>query len=105
MTAAVVTHDLIVTQTRALKLPGVARVLSRRYPTINPAPKSGAALARLVLDPALERSSGQYFPSHSRWQAAPSSELSYDAERARALWEASLRMTRLAPEESPLPRE
>ncbi len=85
-------------------LPGAARVLSLRYPTINPAPKSGAALARVVLDPALERSSGQYFPSHSRWQAAPSSDLSYDAERARALWDVSLRMTRLAPGESPLLR-
>jgi len=82
--------------------PGVARVLSARYPTINPAPKSGAALANLVLDPALERSSGRYYPSHSRWAAADSSDLSYDDERARELWEASLRMTRLAPDESPL---
>jgi len=83
-------------------LPGVARVLSLRYPTINPAPKSGAALARLVLDPALERRSGQYFPSHSRWKEAPSSDLSYDAGMASALWQESLRMTRLAPGESPL---
>jgi len=86
-------------------LPSVARVLSLRYPSINSASKSGAALARVVLDPALERSSGQYFPSHSRWQAAPSSDASYDTERARALWEESLRLTRLAPEESPLLRD
>jgi hypothetical protein len=85
-------------------LPGVARVLALRYATINPAPKAGAALAAVVLDPALERRSGEYFPSHSRWQAAPSSDLSYDAGRAQALWEASLRMTRLAPGESPLLR-
>ena len=85
-------------------LPGVARALSPRYPTINPAPKAGAALARVVLDPALERSSGQYFPSHSRWQAASSSDASYDSERARALWDESLRLTRLVPEESPLLR-
>ena len=83
-------------------LPGVARVLSRRYPTINPAAKSGAALARLVLDPALERRSGGYFPSHSRWQEAPSSQASYHEGRAGALWQESLRMTRLAPGESPL---
>ena len=83
-------------------LPGVARVLSLRYPTINPAPKSGAALARLVLDPALERRSGHYFPSHSRWKEAPSSDFSYDAGMASALWQESLRMTRLAPGESPL---
>jgi len=85
-------------------LPSVARVLSLRYPSINSAPKSGAALARVVLDPTLERSSGQYFPSHSRWQAAPSSDASYDTERARALWEESLRLTRLAPGDSPLLR-
>jgi len=83
-------------------LPGAARVLSLRYPTINPAPKSGAALARLVLDPALERRSGLYFPSHARWQEAPSSDLSYDAGRAGALWQESLRMSRLSPGESPL---
>ena len=34
-------------------LPGIARVLSPIVPTINPAPKAGAALARLVLDPTL----------------------------------------------------
>ncbi len=83
-------------------LPGVARVLSVRYPTINPAPKSGAALARLALDPGLERRSGLYFPSHSRWREASSSDLSYDAGKAGELWQASLRMTRLAPGESPL---
>jgi NAD(P)-dependent dehydrogenase (short-subunit alcohol dehydrogenase family) len=83
-------------------LPGVARVLSLRYPTINPAPKSGAALARAVLDPALERRSGHYYPSHSRWREAPSSDLSYDVGKAGELWQASLRMTRLAPGESPL---
>jgi light-dependent protochlorophyllide reductase len=82
-------------------LPGLARVLTRVVPTINPAPKSGAALAQLVLDPALARVSGKYFPSHARWQEAPSSDASYDVERARALWDASVRMTRLAPRESP----
>jgi NAD(P)-dependent dehydrogenase (short-subunit alcohol dehydrogenase family) len=84
--------------------PALARVLSPRYPTINPAEKSGAALAQLVLDPALERSSGGYYPSHSRWAKAPSSQASYDAARARRLWEASVRMTGLEPGESPLAR-
>jgi NAD(P)-dependent dehydrogenase (short-subunit alcohol dehydrogenase family) len=84
--------------------PALANVLSQRWPTINPASKSGAALARVVLDPALERSSGRYFPSHSRWEAAPSSEASYDVDRAHALWEASLRLTKLTPAESPLLR-
>jgi NAD(P)-dependent dehydrogenase (short-subunit alcohol dehydrogenase family) len=83
-------------------LPGVARVLSPRFPTINPASRSGAALAQLALDPTLERRSGLYFPSHSRWREAPSSDLSYDAGKAGELWEQSLRWTRLAPGESPL---
>jgi NAD(P)-dependent dehydrogenase (short-subunit alcohol dehydrogenase family) len=58
--------------------------------------------AGLVLDPALEKRSGRYFPSHSRWREAPSSDLSYDAGKAAELWRESLRMTRLAPGESPL---
>ncbi len=85
-------------------LPGLALGLTRVMPTINPAPKSGGALARLVVDPALERVSGKYFPSHSRWSEASSSEASYDVDRARALWEESVRMTGLTPDESPLLR-
>jgi NAD(P)-dependent dehydrogenase (short-subunit alcohol dehydrogenase family) len=83
-------------------LPGVARALSPVLPTINPAPKSGAALAGLVTDPALAGTTGRYFPSHSRWREAASSDASYDAPRARALWEESVRWTGLAPGESPL---
>jgi light-dependent protochlorophyllide reductase len=83
-------------------LPGVARVLTLVVPTINPAPKAGAALAELVLAPALASVSGKYFPSHTRWREAPSSDASYDVDRARLLWEESVRMTKLTPEESPL---
>jgi light-dependent protochlorophyllide reductase len=83
-------------------LPGLARVLTLVVPGINPVDKSGAALARLVLDPELERVSGKYFPSHTRWREDPSSTASYDLERARALWEESTRMARLTREESPL---
>ena len=83
-------------------LPGVARLLTLVVPTINPAPKAGHALARLVLDPALTRTSGKYFPSHARWREAPSSDASYDVGRAHALWEESVRMTGLRAEESPL---
>ncbi|HBZ69605.1 MAG TPA: hypothetical protein DEP35_07700 [Deltaproteobacteria bacterium] len=81
-------------------LPGVARLLTPLVPAISTAQKSGRALARLVTDPALTRVSGKYFPSHSRWREAASSAASYDMERARALWEESVRMTRLMPEES-----
>jgi len=83
-------------------LPGVARVLTPVVAGINPAPKAGGALARLVLDPALASVSGKYFPSHTRWREARSSDASFDADRARALWDESVRMTKLTPEESPL---
>jgi hypothetical protein len=85
-------------------LPGVARALTRVVPGINTASDAGGALARVVGDPAFASISGKYFPSHSRWREAPSSEASYDEERARALWEESVRMTRLTREESPLLR-
>jgi light-dependent protochlorophyllide reductase len=85
-------------------LPGLVWALSPVVAGINPAPKAGRALAALLTDPALERTSAQYFPSHTRWRAAPSSEASYDVERARALWEESGRMVRLTPDESPLVR-
>jgi light-dependent protochlorophyllide reductase len=83
-------------------LPGLARVLSPVIAGINAADKSGAALARLVLDPGLERVSGKYFPSHTRWREEASSAASYDLERARELWEASVRMVGLARDDSPL---
>lgn len=83
-------------------LPGLARLLSPVLPTINPAPKAGAALARLVTDPALAHVTGKYFPSHARWHEAASSDASYDVARARALWEASVRMAKLRPDESAL---
>jgi len=85
-------------------LPGVATLLSPVLPTINPAWKSGQALARLVTDPALGAVTGKYFPSHARWHEAASSEASYDAGRARALWDESVQMSRLTPAESPLAR-
>jgi NAD(P)-dependent dehydrogenase (short-subunit alcohol dehydrogenase family) len=85
-------------------LPGLARLLTRVIAGINPADKAGAALANLVLDPSLAGVSGKYFPSHTRWRAAPSSEASYDASRARELWEESVRMTGLTPADSPLLR-
>ncbi len=85
-------------------LPAAAEALTRVVPTINPARKSGGALAQLVLDPALVHVSGKYFPSHARWREAPSSDASYDVGRARALWEESVRMSGLMPGESALVR-
>ena len=70
--------------------------------SINTPEQSGEALARVVLDPALDRSSGNYFPSHTRFQEAPSSAESYDEARAAELWEASVCFTGLSEDESPL---
>ncbi len=83
-------------------LVGVAHAVTRIHPIMNPASKSGRALAEFALDPALRESSGRYYPSHTRWQAGASSDLSYDEERARELWEASARYTGLSSEDSPL---
>jgi NAD(P)-dependent dehydrogenase (short-subunit alcohol dehydrogenase family) len=83
-------------------LPALTRPLAAFVPGISTAKKSGAALAKLVLDPALADASPKYFPSHTRWREARSSKDSYDASRWRTLWEASVRMTKLTPSESPL---
>ena len=83
-------------------LPGAARLLSPLISGINPAPKAGGALARLISDPTLAGISGKYFPSHTRWREAASSAASYDLERASQLWQASVRMTALTAAESPL---
>lgn len=85
-------------------LPGAAWALSPLLSTINSAAKAGGALAHLVADPAAARGSGKYFPSHARWREAPSSDTSYDVQRARTLWEESVGMTKLTPQESPLLR-
>lgn len=83
-------------------LPAVSGALSPIVPGLSTARKSGEALAAVVADPALERASGKYFPSHTRWREERSSPESYDADRARELWEASVAMTGLTSEESPV---
>ncbi len=54
---------------------------------------SGRALARLVLDPALERVSGRYFEGLLEIR---SSEESYDKAKAAALWEQSAELVGLS---------
>jgi NAD(P)-dependent dehydrogenase (short-subunit alcohol dehydrogenase family) len=81
-------------------LPSVAAVLSPIIAGINPAPKAGRALARLVVDPALAGVSGKYFPSTSRWREDKSSEASYDCARARELWDESIQLSGMATNES-----
>jgi len=76
--------------------------LARRIPMMNTAADAGVALAERVLDPELERVSGRYFPSHTGFEAAPSSEESYDEARAAELWALSVRLTELTAADSPL---
>ncbi|MFC4532099.1 SDR family NAD(P)-dependent oxidoreductase [Sphaerisporangium dianthi] len=53
---------------------------------------SGAALAKLITDPALTTTTGTYI---DRGAQAPSSPLSRDRDNARELWQASMDMTGL----------
>ncbi len=67
---------------------------------INTASTSGKHLARLVLDPQLTNVTGKYF---SGLNEVPSSEESYDLDKARELWEGSAKLVKLASDEALLP--
>jgi light-dependent protochlorophyllide reductase len=69
----------------------------RFIPGVNSTSKSGVDLARLVLDSGLEGVSGKYFVGR---RAVPSSKESYDERKAAELWESSVTMVRLKPEET-----
>jgi hypothetical protein len=69
----------------------------RFIPGVNGVSKSGADLAGLVLDPELEGVSGKYFVSR---KSVPSSKDSYDEGKAAELWESSVSMVHLKPEET-----
>ncbi|MEL6442013.1 MAG: SDR family NAD(P)-dependent oxidoreductase [Cyanobacteria bacterium J06621_8] len=71
-------------------------IFCKFVPNVNTMPESGAALARLVVDPALESTTGKYF---SGFQEINSAAESYDELKAKQLWDASLELTRLQPEE------
>ena len=83
-------------------MPIAAEILTRWVPSFSTPRKSGAALAWLASDPLSARFTGRYFPSEAHWREAPSSTASYDLNRARELWDASVEMTRLTSRESPL---
>ncbi len=63
-------------------------------PNVNSTRRSGAALARLILDPALEGVSGRYFAG---MQEIRSSSESYDERKAAELWDASAALVGLHP--------
>src|SRR5260370_18758570 len=58
---------------------------------------SGKALARLVLDPALQGISGKHFAG---MEERASSEESYDRQQAAALWDTSAEVVKLQPSET-----
>lgn len=66
-------------------------------PKINTMESSGEALARLVLDPELAKVTGKYF---SGFEMVDSSEESYDLVKAKQLWDGSIKLTQLKPEET-----
>ncbi len=77
-------------------LPRVIPLLRRLVaPNIHTANESGAALARLILDPALAATNGRYFEG---LREIRSSDDSYDETRADELWRASAALTGLGPE-------
>jgi light-dependent protochlorophyllide reductase len=63
---------------------------------INDVQTAGKALARLVLDPQLERVTGRYFQG---FDEIPSSPESYDLAKAAELWNSSVEMVKLQPSE------
>jgi NAD(P)-dependent dehydrogenase (short-subunit alcohol dehydrogenase family) len=69
----------------------------RFIPGVNGVSKSGADLARLVLDPELEGVSEKYFVGR---KPVPSSRESYDERKGAELWESSVSMVHLKPEET-----
>jgi NAD(P)-dependent dehydrogenase (short-subunit alcohol dehydrogenase family) len=69
----------------------------RFIPNVNSTNKSGADLARLVLDPGLAGVTGKYFVGR---KSVPSSKDSYDEQKAAELWDSSVTMVRLKQEET-----
>jgi NAD(P)-dependent dehydrogenase (short-subunit alcohol dehydrogenase family) len=72
-------------------LPRAIPLLRRVYsPNVHTAQESGEALARLVTDPELAATTGEYFEG---FRPIRSSEESYDDQRAEELWNASVILT------------
>lgn len=69
----------------------------RFIPGVNGANKSGNDLARLALDPELEGVTGKYFVGR---KSVPSSKESYDQRKAAELWESSVSMVHLKPQDT-----
>ncbi|BAZ45351.1 glucose/ribitol short chain dehydrogenase/reductase family protein [Chondrocystis sp. NIES-4102] len=71
-------------------------IFSNFIPKINRMSNAGKALAKLVLDPTLDSVTGKYF---SGFEMINSADESYDPIKAQQLWNGSLELVKLKPEE------
>ena len=81
-------------------LPPLVPLIRLSGMNVNTVSTSGKHLARLVLDPQLSNVTGKYF---SGLNEIPSSQESYDPEKAKELWEGSTELVKLASDEVLLP--
>ena len=72
-------------------------ILGKFVPNINTMEQSGEALARLIADPELANVTGKYF---SGFKMMHSSIESGDRAKAKELWDVSVELTQLKPEET-----
>jgi NAD(P)-dependent dehydrogenase (short-subunit alcohol dehydrogenase family) len=95
-------HSAIARTAWTRVLPVATLALAPFFPTIGSLRRSGAALARLALEPVREDARTRYVASHTRWRESSSSRASRDESRARDLWETSVELSGLRPGESSL---
>ncbi len=72
-------------------------ILCKFIPNVNTMEQSGKALAKLIIDPELATVTGKYF---SGFNMIDSAVESYDRAKASQLWNASVELTQLQPEET-----
>ena len=77
----------------------VLPILTPVIPHANTPKRSGRALASLVTDPKLDRTTEKYFRGYKE---SPSSTESYERDKAAALWQASTELVHLTRDETPL---
>ncbi|MEL6581031.1 MAG: SDR family NAD(P)-dependent oxidoreductase [Cyanobacteria bacterium J06621_12] len=67
-------------------------LLCKFIPNVNTMEQAGKALARMITDPELASTTGKYFSS---FKMIDSSIESYDQDKARQLWDASVELTQI----------
>jgi light-dependent protochlorophyllide reductase len=77
----------------------VLPILTPIIPHANTSKRSGKALASLVTDPKLSKTTEKYFRGYKE---SPSSTESYERDKAATLWQASAELVHLSRDETPL---